>query len=233
MYVGLLCQDSTLITSKSGKKFTRAADDWQWWHKKVPLTLRRLHNEGYLLAIVSNQAGFKLDPQSQTAKQDRAKVSIFKEKVSAVMRNLDLPISLYAATRHDLYRKPRTGMWDALLKDQGLSTKDLDVGGSIFVGDAAGRIAEGKITKDFSCSDRYVCKLRCHSNPNADHAPKYRDLAANIGIRFNTPEEFFLEEAPRTFVRSLEPGKFLADQQKAGTAGGRLSEALLAGVTQN
>jgi hypothetical protein len=34
-------------------------------------------------------------------------------------------------------------------------------------------------------------------------------LAANIGINFQTPEEFFLHEAPRTFTRSFDPKDFL------------------------
>lgn len=36
-----------------------------------------------------------------------------------------------------------------------------------------------------------------------------RDLAANIGIRFYTPEEYFLDAEPEQFVREFEPTKFL------------------------
>ena len=38
-----------------------------------------------------------------------------------------------------------------------------------------------------------------------------RDLAANIGIRFYTPEEYFLGAEPEPFTREFEPTKFLGD----------------------
>lgn len=72
------------------------------------------------------------------------------------MAQLDLPISIYAATAKDEFRKPRTGMWRQLLNDHGLAEQPgaIDLDKSMFVGDAAGR--SGSATKDFSCSDRSV-----------------------------------------------------------------------------
>jgi hypothetical protein len=65
------------------------------------------------------------------------------------MRQLDIPLSIYAATQADEYRKPRTGMWKELMDDYDLDLDErLDLKGSFFVGDAAGRPA------DHSCSDR-------------------------------------------------------------------------------
>lgn len=46
---------------------------------------------------------------------------------------------------------------------------------------------------------------------NSD-AYQIRDLAANIGILFKTPEEFFLGEAPQPFVREFDPVAYLAQQ---------------------
>lgn len=67
------------------------------------------------------------------------------------MRQLDIPLSIYAATLADEYRKPRTGMWKELVDDFDLDLDDrLDLKGSFFVGDAAGRPG------DHSCSDRYI-----------------------------------------------------------------------------
>ena len=100
----------------------------------------------------------KSDPK--TIKADQRNLANFKAKVSAVFKNLDFPISIYAATSRDEYRKPRVGMWKEMLEDY-----DLDVGqgvnlaGSFFVGDAGGREAGKDRVKDFSCSDRYMSEV--------------------------------------------------------------------------
>ncbi|TLD22662.1 PNK3P-domain-containing protein [Venturia nashicola] len=184
--------DSTLITTQSGNTFSRNGSDWKWWHTSVPNTLKRLHSEGYMVAIVSNQSGISLKPNPKSLKSDMKRLSDFKEKANAVFNQLDLPISLYAATAKDQYRKPRPGMWNALLEDFALTWNAVDHDESIFVGDAAGREGSVGRKKDFSSSDR--------------------DLAANVGIHFKTPEEFFLGEAPQTFVREFDPAAFLAQQ---------------------
>ena len=38
-----------------------------------------------------------------------------------------------------------------------------------------------------------------------------RDFAANVGIPFRTPEEYFLQEDPRPFVRTFDPAVFLRE----------------------
>lgn len=42
------------------------------------------------------------------------------------------------------------------------------------------------------------------------------DLAQNIGIKFLTPEEFFLGERARPFKRDFEPAKLIGEEGKAG-----------------
>ena len=79
----------------------------------------------------------------------------FKTRVSAVFRNLDIGLSLYAATAKDEFRKPRVGMWKEMLEDYDLDVGEgADLAGSFFVGDAGGREALNGRAKDFSCSDR-------------------------------------------------------------------------------
>ncbi|KAL6707964.1 DNA kinase/phosphatase Pnk1 [Coniothyrium glycines] len=195
--------DSTLIVSASGRTFSRDASDWKWWDSSVPGKLRLLHEEGYLIAIVSNQGGISLKPDPKTVKSDQKRLAEFKTKASAVLSQLDLPISLYAATSRDQYRKPRTGIWQELLDDYDLeSTGSVDLENSVFVGDAGGREAvfDGPV-KDYSCVDR--------------------DFAANVGVPFHTPEEFFRDEAPRPFVRAFQPMDFLQQttpQSKSASA---------------
>lgn len=116
--------------------------------------------DSYLVAVVSNQAGINLnDPKG--FKSEMKRLADFKSKVSAVLTQLDLPISVYAATGKDQYRKPRTGMWHELLEDNDLESADaVDLENSFFVGDAGGREAVPGVPKDHSCVDRCVPILR-------------------------------------------------------------------------
>ncbi|KAF7523370.1 hypothetical protein G7054_g11790 [Neopestalotiopsis clavispora] len=186
--------DSTLITTASGKKFGDDPADWKWWHSSVPSKLKQLYEENYRVVILSNQGGLVLhpDPKSKGPKAGtKAKVDKFKQKCSAVLTQLNLPTSLYAATGKDIFRKPRPGMWKELCEDYDIPQDEVDLDNSIFVGDAGGRIAVVKgnttVAKDFSCSDR--------------------NFAHNVGIPYTTPEEFFLDEEPREFTRDFDVTK--------------------------
>ncbi|KAI2622623.1 DNA kinase/phosphatase Pnk1 [Xylaria nigripes] len=197
--------DSTLITTASGKKFGNDANDWKWWDVSVPTRLRELYADGYRVVIISNQAGLTLhpDPNAKTPKSaNRAKLDNFKQKCSAVLTQLGLSTSVYAATARDRFRKPCTGIWDELCKDYRIQTKDLDLEHSIFVGDAGGRMARvvgdgmAAAAKDFSCSDR--------------------NFAHNVGIAYKTPEEFFLNEPSREFVRDFDLETYPSPGNDAG-----------------
>lgn len=148
----------------------------------------------YQVVIFTNQGGLVLhpDPKSKAPKTTKNRVPAFKQKCNAVLSRLDIPTTLYAATGKDIYRKPRTGMWSEMQDDYDLTESDIDLENSVFVGDAGGRAAEGKgagsVAKDFSCSDR--------------------NLAHNIGIKYETPEEFFLGEKARDFAREFDVANF-------------------------
>jgi bifunctional polynucleotide phosphatase/kinase len=118
--------------------------------------LLTLFHSRYIIAIVSNQGGINLKPDPKTAKSSQKRLSDFKGKVSAVLNQLQLPITVYAATSRDEYRKPRIGMWSELLDDSDLdSIGSVDLEHSFFVGDAGGRAAiPGGAARDHSCSDR-------------------------------------------------------------------------------
>ena len=189
--------DDTLIATRSGLKFARGEDDWKWWHASVPSRLKQLHADGYALVIISNQAAVILKSDGKTPMRS---LNNLKGKAAAMFKALDLPVSLYAATEYDIFRKPRTGMWDQLCKDYGLiGESEVDLEGSVFVGDAAGRAGDPKAggKRDHSCSDR--------------------DFAANVGIGFKTPEEFFLGEDAKPFTRSFDPKTYLESEMTSQT----------------
>lgn len=109
----------------------------------------------YQIIILSNQRKVSLQNEIKNGRSESKSLSNFKQKVAAVMRQLDIPLSLYAATQHDEYRKPRVGMWREFLDDYDLDVDDdkeiyksVDLEESFFVGDAAGRKG------DHSCVDR-------------------------------------------------------------------------------
>lgn len=116
----------------------------------------------YLVAVVSNQGGISLKSDPKSVKSDQKRLADFKGKVGAVLNQLEFPISVYAATARDQYRKPRAGMWKELLGENDLESADaVDLENSFFVGDAGGREAvAGVALKDHSCVDRCVVVLR-------------------------------------------------------------------------
>ncbi|KAK6358849.1 hypothetical protein TWF696_000029 [Orbilia brochopaga] len=171
--------DFNLIATKSGKKFGKEADDWKWWHATVPHKLRKAVDDGYRLVVFTNQNGLKLD-----SPKHEKQVKDWKQKLNFIVAALNLPISIYAATATDAYRKPRTGMFEHFLSELGDSDEvsRVDLENSVFVGDAAGR------KDDFSASDR--------------------KFAENIGIPFLTPEEYFLGEKPAPYEFDFNPLSF-------------------------
>ena len=118
-------------------------------------------------------------------------LTMFKTKVGSVLSQFDFPIRIFAATRRDIYRKPRAGMWKQMLDEMEVGEGRIDLDASIFVGDAGGRAGSGDNKKDHACSDR--------------------DLAANVGIDFRTPEEYFLKEDVKPFTREFDPKLFLSE----------------------
>lgn len=180
--------DDTLITTKSGNKFARGPDDWKWWNAAVPTQLKKLDAQGYAIVVMSNQAAISLRSDPKTPKDGMKSFNNFKAKVTAVLGALDLPITVYAGTGPDIYRKPRTGMWEQMLNDYKLRDPgDIDHEHCIFVGDAAGREADKSTgsKKDHACSDR--------------------NFAANVSVPFHTPEEYFLGDPSRPHVQSFDP----------------------------
>ncbi|EXJ58858.1 hypothetical protein A1O7_06288 [Cladophialophora yegresii CBS 114405] len=147
--------DDTLIVPNQGKTWNRSATSWKWWDACVPGRLKSLHDEGYLVVILSNQSTISLKDNKKALQRDMASLTNFKSQLSTVLHQLDLPISVYAATGQDKYRKPRIGMWEAVVEDYDLQAEGaVDMTESFYIGDAAGREKTDKRRKDHATSDR-------------------------------------------------------------------------------
>lgn len=48
--IALFNVEGTLIKTKSGKRFAKDVDDWQWWHPSVPTKLQQLFADGSVLS---------------------------------------------------------------------------------------------------------------------------------------------------------------------------------------
>jgi polynucleotide 3'-phosphatase len=197
LIVGAFDLDDTLVKTKSGGKFPRTAEDWQWWHNKVPESLNTwIRNKdaedqddsfSKVLVLFTNQGGVtNTIPTSGPNKPSLsfAKLHSRLHQVVSSPQLAGLPLAVYAATKkskakmgastmgndnespdavHSEFRKPGPGMWNQLKRDVHpcLVLKDR----SVYVGDAAGRKG------DFSDSDK--------------------NFAQGLGLKFQTPEEFF------------------------------------------
>lgn len=162
--------DGTIIKTKSGARFPKNSDDWTWNLGNVKSQLRELFKNGYKLVFFTNQLGLW---------NNNSKTNDFKKKIENIIKAINLPIQVFISVGKRLYRKPRTGMWDKLVKMNDNITIDVD--NSFFVGDAAGREKNWAPKK------------------NKDHSLSDRLFAMNIGLKFYTPEEYFLKHRAAPF----------------------------------
>ncbi|KAK8390442.1 hypothetical protein O3P69_010254 [Scylla paramamosain] len=161
--------DGTLIATQSGKVFATSYDDWKILYSEVPGKLKKLHDSGYKIVIFTNQAGIGTGKHT---------VEGIQKKIESIIQKLGVPIQVFVSTGKGEYRKPAIGMWNFFLNEANGGV-EVDLDKSIYVGDAAGRPAEGKKKKDFSFSDRL--------------------FALNVGLKFYTPEEHFLDVKTQAF----------------------------------
>ena len=159
--------DSTLVEQKSGKTFPVDGHDWKLlFENDIRPQLFSDIEEGYTIIIFTNQSGIS---------KKKITYEMLKQRLEGFMKEVEVPFWVYAATHGDKYRKPGTAMWSRMCED--LNVKP-NLQECIYVGDAAGRFQgwHKNRKKDFSCSDR--------------------KFAWNVGIKFQTPEEYFLGAEP-------------------------------------
>ena len=177
--------DHTLVCQKSGKTFPNDADDWKPLYDSIKPTLKKYHDDGYVLIIFTNQGGVE---------KKKITMDTLKRRLNYFLKYVNIPMYIFGSLAYDHYRKPATRMWEYALEKLNIEGK-VDIKASVYVGDAAGRKKgwmPGK-KKDFTCSDR--------------------KFARNIGMPFQTPEEFFLNQKPPSDDKwdwgGLDPVKYL------------------------
>ena len=200
--------DGTIITTQSGRVFPKDEHDWRILYPEVPGKLKKLVEEGYKLVLVTNQAGIA---------KGKLTIEQFSGKVVSILARLGVTATVFVSTAETgYYRKPRPGIWE-WLEASGNSGVKVDREDSFYCGDAAGRDAgwsAGK-KKDFSCSDRL--------------------FAENVGVKFYTPEEFFLgNKATSKFTRPFKPikdaEKNLLDPSTSRLVPSSLTLSLMVGI---
>jgi bifunctional polynucleotide phosphatase/kinase len=164
--------DYTIIKTKSGKVFPTDCSDWEFLYPNIPEKLKEI-NENYIIMIMSNQMGII------KGKVDKDK---FILKLQKIYEKIDIPMIFCIADEDDIFRKPRLGFIDHIKKISLYGNDAIYLKDSFYVGDMAGRIKTDKLKADKYDSDR--------------------KFAYNIGIKFYTPEEYFLDEKEREWKYS-------------------------------
>ncbi|KAF3551795.1 hypothetical protein DY000_02004248 [Brassica cretica] len=143
------------------------ADAWSLMYPSIPEKLQSLHSQGYKLVIFTNESNIDRWKNKRQAAVD-SKIG----RLNSFIKRVEVPIQVFIACgvassggKDDLYRKPKAGMWQ-LMKKHFNSGIEIDMDKSFYVGDAAGR--------------------------KGDHSDADIKFAQANGLKFYTPEEYFI-----------------------------------------
>jgi bifunctional polynucleotide phosphatase/kinase len=186
--------DDTLIVRKTGKG---KCEKWKATDPSLGEKLNDLSDHGYLIIVFSNQSG--LEKASDAEKETwKTRVEKFFSEFLTVEH---FHLGVYAAKRNDMYRKPNIGLWNTMRADLA-SYYNMDVvisKKSFFCGDAAGRIHPSILKKTHHPTGK-----------KGDFADSDRKFAMNLGIKFQTPEEFYNLASDEEYQLSgFDPEKYL------------------------
>lgn len=164
-----------MIARKSSSQYgPKDANDWRWLSPNVLSKIKELHAGGHQILIVSNQGAIKGALTGVMSEKIRGVIS----GVLAGLENEGVPAQVIFATKNDENRKPATGMWDFFVENMNGGAVP-DKTASFYVGDAAGR-----------------------DNDINGGAASDKEFAANVGIAFHTPDDFFELSAAATDVNT-------------------------------
>ncbi len=108
--------DGTLVTTRSGDKFRRTANDWEWISNRLD-TCQRLRDSGIILGIATNQAGVAFPWSRFTEQEIQREIDIVARSIVAAPADIKVSYTTpnERATPHywrpnDNRRKPGAGM---------------------------------------------------------------------------------------------------------------------------
>jgi len=172
--------DDTIIKTKSGKTFPKYLDDWELLNNKVAPKIQELHKSDHLIMIISNK---------KSISSGKMTISEFETKLEGIYTALnDTPFICFYSTGNDIYRKPRTGIWDDYVLSRPTGAQKVNLTKSFYCGDAAGR------PTDFADTD-------------------YK-FALNTGLPFKLPLQIFgdfSDKATLSLPMPLPPSTFLLE----------------------
>lgn len=203
--------DGTLITTKSGRRFPKDINDWQWFlprletmKRAIVEELERRGRDSTLLCIFSNQKYTGAGKESYATFCGN-----LRAKFANILNALDLPLVLVAATGADGCRKPRTGMIDVARRivskalERRLEAKDhpltVPPSSASFVTsesvtEARGNTGAKEVTESSDVKDLRSMYVGDACGRQGDHSAVDLKFAVNAGWEFQTPEEFFMQK---------------------------------------
>lgn len=95
--------DDTLITRKSLSSFCTDSDDWVFKYPTVPLILKTLEANNFIILIVTNQLGIS---------KGYFGFSEFQKLIEKFLEKCEISAYVFAATEDDEFRKPAIGCFD-------------------------------------------------------------------------------------------------------------------------
>jgi bifunctional polynucleotide phosphatase/kinase len=134
--------DGTIITTKSNRVFPKDEFDWKFLYNTSINKLQEYYENNYCIIFISNQGGLKSIEKKES----------WKRKMEVIVKEINLPICIFASTENYIYRKPFPTIWKIIKSNTKISKKN-----SFYCGDAAGR------EKDHNDTD-YKFALNCKTS---------------------------------------------------------------------
>ena len=95
--------DDTLVKTNSGNVSSDDENDWSIYNDNVVNKLNGLKDKEYHLVIVSNQSGIS---------KGKVDINVWKKKIENIINHIKLDFTIICALKDDMYRKPKTKLWD-------------------------------------------------------------------------------------------------------------------------